>query len=83
MAGRWFTPGTPIPFTNETDSHGITDILLKAALNTITLTLSITVFEMKGSSRYTSAETDLQTENKRTHVLITRIVSVTGTITQI
>jgi hypothetical protein len=33
--GRWFSPGTPISSTNETDHHDITDILLKVALNTI------------------------------------------------
>jgi hypothetical protein len=38
MAGRWFTPGTPISYTNKTDRHDITEILLKVALNTITLT---------------------------------------------
>jgi hypothetical protein len=29
------SPGTPVSSTNKTDSHGITEILLKAALNTI------------------------------------------------
>jgi hypothetical protein len=28
----------PVSFTNKTDSHDITEILLKVALNTITLT---------------------------------------------
>ena len=37
-AGRWFTPGTPISYINKTDRHDITEILLKVALNTITLT---------------------------------------------
>ena len=31
----WFFPGTPISSTNKTDSHNITEILLKVALNTI------------------------------------------------
>jgi len=30
--GRWFSP---VSFTNKTDCHDITDILLKVALNTI------------------------------------------------
>ena len=34
--GQWFSPGTPISSTN--DHHNITEILLKVALNTITLT---------------------------------------------
>jgi hypothetical protein len=33
--GRWFSPDSS---TNKTDSHNITEIVLKAALNTITLT---------------------------------------------
>jgi hypothetical protein len=33
--GRWFSSGPPISSTNETDSHDITEILLKVALNTI------------------------------------------------
>ena len=35
---RWFSPGTPVSFTNKTDHHNINEILLKVALNTITLT---------------------------------------------
>ena len=36
--GRWFSPGTPVSGTNEIDHRDITEILLKVALNTITLT---------------------------------------------
>ena len=36
-AGRWFSPGTPVSSTNKTVRHDITEILLKVALNTITL----------------------------------------------
>ena len=39
VAGRWFSPSTPISRTNKTDRHYITEILLKVALSTITLTL--------------------------------------------
>ena len=35
-AGRWFSPGIPVSSTNKTDSHDITKLLLKVALNTIT-----------------------------------------------
>jgi hypothetical protein len=35
VTGRWFCPGTPLSSTNKTDRHDITEILLKAALNTI------------------------------------------------
>ena len=40
--GRWFSPGAPVSSTNKTDRHDIAEILLKVALNTITLTLSRT-----------------------------------------
>jgi len=38
-AGRLFSRGTPVSSTNKAYRHGITEILLKVALNTITLTL--------------------------------------------
>ena len=37
--GQWFSQGTPVFSTNKTDCLDITEILLKVALNTITLTL--------------------------------------------
>ena len=37
-----FTPGIPVFSTNNTDLHDITEILLKCALNTINLTLTLT-----------------------------------------
>jgi hypothetical protein len=41
VAGRWFSPSSPVSFTNKTDRHhDITEILLKVALNIITLTRS-------------------------------------------
>ena len=33
--GWWFSQGIPVSSTNKTDSHDITEILLKVALNTI------------------------------------------------
>jgi hypothetical protein len=42
--GRWFSPGTPISSTKRTDRHDIAEILLKVALNTITLTLALTPY---------------------------------------
>ena len=36
VAGRWFSPCTPVSCTDKTDRHNITEILLKVALNTIT-----------------------------------------------
>jgi len=35
VTGRWFSPGTPISFSNKTDRHELAEILLKVALNTI------------------------------------------------
>jgi hypothetical protein len=32
--GRWISPVSPVASTNKTDHHGITEILLKVALNT-------------------------------------------------
>ena len=36
--GLWFYSGTLVSFTNKTDRHNIADLLLKVALNTLTLT---------------------------------------------
>ena len=36
-AGRWLSPETPVSSTNKTYRHDIAVILLKVALNTITL----------------------------------------------
>jgi hypothetical protein len=40
-----FSRYTPVSSTNKTDLHVITEILLKVALNTITLTLSDNLLE--------------------------------------
>jgi hypothetical protein len=34
-SGQWFSPGTLVSFTNQTDRHDKTEILLKVALDTI------------------------------------------------
>ena len=36
-AELWFSPGIPVSSINKTDRHDVTEILLKVALNTITL----------------------------------------------
>ena len=43
MTGRLFSPGNSVSSINRTDRHDITEILLKVALNTITLTLTLSV----------------------------------------
>jgi len=35
MAGRLFSPGTPVSSTNKTGQHDIIEILMKVALSTI------------------------------------------------
>ena len=40
--GRWLSPGTPMSSPNNTDRHDITEILLKVALNIISLAPSVT-----------------------------------------
>jgi hypothetical protein len=42
-AGRLFSPGTPVSSTNKTDRHGMTEILLKVALSTITIAPGILI----------------------------------------
>ena len=41
--GLWFSLGTRISSINKTDRHNIAEILLKVALNTISLTLTSTI----------------------------------------
>jgi hypothetical protein len=44
VADWWFSPCTPVSFTNNTDCHNIAEILLKVAFNTISLTLKAIIF---------------------------------------
>ena len=46
-ACRWFSPVTSVSSTNKTDCRNITEILMKVALNTITLTYVILELELK------------------------------------
>jgi hypothetical protein len=41
--GRWFSPGTPASSTTKTGRHGIAEILLKVALNTINQSIIIII----------------------------------------
>ena len=41
QVGRWFSPGTSVTSTKKTNPHDITEILLKVALGTLTLTLTL------------------------------------------
>jgi hypothetical protein len=57
VAGQWFSSGTPFSSINKTDSHDITEILLKVALNTINQTKpsdKITLMVKKKHLKYLS-----------------------------
>ena len=41
VTGLYFSPDTLVSSTKKTDRHDIAEILLKVALNTITLTLTL------------------------------------------
>jgi len=43
VGGQWFSPGTPVSSTNKTDRHDVAEMLLKVALNTITLALYVCI----------------------------------------
>jgi hypothetical protein len=45
QVGFFFT-GTPVSSTNKTDRHDITEILLKVALSTIIITLTLIIFDI-------------------------------------
>jgi hypothetical protein len=47
VAGRWFSPGTPVSSTNKTHHHDIAEILLKVALNTLTPHFVIATYSFK------------------------------------
>jgi hypothetical protein len=47
VTGQWFSPVTPVSSTNKTDCRDITEILMKVALNTITLTYVILELELE------------------------------------
>jgi hypothetical protein len=41
VTGQWFSSGTPISSNNKTDRNDITEILMKMALNTLSLNQTI------------------------------------------
>ena len=49
-SGRWFSLGTPVSSTDKTDHHDIPEILLKVVSNSITLTLTLAIFNCIRSS---------------------------------
>ena len=59
--GQWFTLGTPVSYTNKIDRHDLNEILVKVALNTITITPMY-----KGQSRMENTETRDKTKQNTT-----------------
>jgi hypothetical protein len=57
VTGRWFSPVSSI---NKTDHHDKTEILLKVALNALTLTLTINTRRMSNQYRIFNFEISLQ-----------------------
>ena len=55
--GRWYSPGSPVSFTNKTDHYDITEILLKVVLSTINQPKPSFWFLCVGSS-YTFEDTN-------------------------
>jgi hypothetical protein len=45
LAGWWFSLGILVTSINKADHHNITEILLKVALKTITLTLDLFIID--------------------------------------
>jgi hypothetical protein len=48
---QWFSPGTPVSSINKTDRHDIAEMLLKVALNTITLIFRINAISRKSDDK--------------------------------
>jgi hypothetical protein len=76
------SPGTLVSFTNKTDSHDIAEILLKVALNTMTLTLKyhstnvgflITVTMLEGILR--KRKIIMEKKNNKVQILIRKIIN--------
>ena len=65
VAGRWFSPGTPVYSTNKTDRHDITEILLKVELNTISPANGMAITECLYVIDYISACFDQQTKKMK------------------
>jgi len=67
MTGLWFSTGTPFSPSNKTYDHDITEILLKVALNTITITLLLSSWNLT-TSKYTFRSSEVLYKNCDTSV---------------
>jgi hypothetical protein len=64
----YFSPGTPVFTPIEIDRYDITEILLKVALNTITLTLTAMLFELESH-----IGTRRKITNKHYHIMLYQV----------
>jgi hypothetical protein len=60
----WFSPGTLVSSTNNTDHNDMTEILLKVALNTITLTLYKMIISVPDKDYYRNVSYTLNSISK-------------------
>ena len=79
VTGRWFSQDTPVSSTNKTDRHDITELLLKVALNTITIKTTTQFFKIPRTTKYAagrefSQDTPVSSTNKTDHHDITEIL---------
>ena len=71
MTGRWFSPGTPVSFTNKTDRHYIAEILLKVTLNTINCNLIPIIVNRNNKTTHTKKKAKNNFANKQTKTTTT------------
>jgi hypothetical protein len=70
--GRWFSPGTPVSSTNNTDRHDITEILLKVALNTINQSINH-ICTLKLLQMHIKHKNNVRLVSKLQHVILRNI----------
>ena len=72
-AGQWFSLGTTVSSTNKTNCHNISEILLKVALNTITLTLTHYEVLLKKIIEHTVLKRERVRKKKRVQFVPTKL----------
>ena len=69
---RWFSPGTPVSSTNNTDRHDITEILLKVALNTINQSINH-ICTLKLLQMHIKHKNNVRLVSKLQHVILRNV----------
>ena len=72
-AGQWFSLGTTVSSTNKTNCHNISEILLKVALNTITLTITHYEVLLKKIIEHTVLKRERERKKKRVQFVPTKL----------